>query len=1287
MSASAHASCSGCGKSFRADGLVRHQGKCKEYAAQEERRLKRWRSQAPAFVPFGHKRRRVEVAAAEEPRISQEVDQCETVVVAASGDDLLPTESSTSVAPLDQVLVEQSEQEPGSAGRQPSSGRPHRSNRGRLPARYRDNVPEGPAPLPPPSASPAGLPLCSRPEIVPQKTRTSANRFGLIREYDGPLPMVDPEDETPLDELADDSARRDSPADLSLGPDVTRTQRRGVLIAPYPNMSSFLFGRWFWNGAVTKSESDRADLLENCILHPEFNPQDLHGLNWKKIDRDLASTTADAGLWGSQDGWKFADVTLKVPLGNKTSPQDYTVSGLAYRPLEEVIAAVFSSELSAGFHYTPYQMLWQPPARPDGHDPPIEKVYGEVYTSCAFLDAHAELQRSPPEEGCNLPRAVVACMPWSDSTHLAEYGNASLWPIYLLFGNQSKYVRGRPSANACHHVAYIPKLPSDIDDLIHQHTTKEGIDKIVTHCRRELMHGIWRILLSDSFVHACRHGIVVKCYDGITRRLYPRFFTYSADYPEKALLATIRDMGNCPCPRCLVAKDAISAVGTPRDMSLRVRKARVDDVDRRYKVNLARSFIYEQGKGIASAAVENLLKPESLVPTNNAFSERLGEFLPNFHTLFVPDFLHEWELGVWKNIMIHLLRILHSEAESRVRELNSRFRQVPVFGRDTIRRFSDNVSEMKQMAARDFEDALQCFIPVIDRLLPSTHDAIVLDLLFDTATLHALHKLRLHVDSTVHAINVYFPIFTTSLRRFKQVTCAQFDTTELPKEARARMHRQQRQQQRSLGMGSTDSATGPTAAAPSTGLPIPTPRRKDFNMNTYKLHSLGDYPTCIVSVGTLDSHTTQIGELAHRIAKRRFARTSKKDFTKQMTDIERREARLLHMSHELSAQGDSSDSSPFPAPGPASAFQKADAAQEELIEGENAPLSVHHYIARSQKVYEYLPHFVRSHLQDPAAKDFVRRLKEHLLRRLDRTTDEDDPDDIIIPDDHHRAFHFEHERMYRHQTLRVNYTTYDVRRGQDIIHVATDHCHVMVRANEDLPEPPPEAGASEPHRTRQHSEPMFWYAKVLGIYHVNVLDYRTSTTATRPRRMEFLHIRWFGRDPDWRSGWAAKRLDRVGYVPESDDGAFDFLDPDDVIRGCHLIPAFAEGRTSSLLGPSALSRPSSNHDEDWERFYVNRFVDRDMFMRYLGGAVGHQTALAPSVVHLLALQGGELRSRNPGSESEEQAMAGDPVASASPSGGPALPDSELGLAFEDDELNDTDLEDEDYDSDVPFALL
>lgn len=47
------------------------------------------------------------------------------------------------------------------------------------------------------------------------------------------------------------------------------------------------------------------------------------------------------------------------------------------------------------------------------------------------------------------------------------------------------------------------------------------------------MHEVWRVLLDQEFQYAWIHGVEVLCGDGIRRRVYPRIFTYSADYPEK----------------------------------------------------------------------------------------------------------------------------------------------------------------------------------------------------------------------------------------------------------------------------------------------------------------------------------------------------------------------------------------------------------------------------------------------------------------------------------------------------------------------------------------------------------------------------------------------------------------------------------------------------------------------------------------------------------------------------------------------------------------------------------
>lgn len=47
------------------------------------------------------------------------------------------------------------------------------------------------------------------------------------------------------------------------------------------------------------------------------------------------------------------------------------------------------------------------------------------------------------------------------------------------------------------------------------------------------MHAVWLLLLDPDFMKAYEHGILIHCADGILRRLFPRFFTYSADYPER----------------------------------------------------------------------------------------------------------------------------------------------------------------------------------------------------------------------------------------------------------------------------------------------------------------------------------------------------------------------------------------------------------------------------------------------------------------------------------------------------------------------------------------------------------------------------------------------------------------------------------------------------------------------------------------------------------------------------------------------------------------------------------
>jgi hypothetical protein len=77
------------------------------------------------------------------------------------------------------------------------------------------------------------------------------------------------------------------------------------------------------------------------------------------------------------------------------------------------------------------------------------------------------------------------------------------------------------------------QLPASLENFLATISQKKNNTDLLAHCKRELFHAVWNILLDEEFLEAYKNGIVVKCYDGKYRRIYPQIFTYSADYPEK----------------------------------------------------------------------------------------------------------------------------------------------------------------------------------------------------------------------------------------------------------------------------------------------------------------------------------------------------------------------------------------------------------------------------------------------------------------------------------------------------------------------------------------------------------------------------------------------------------------------------------------------------------------------------------------------------------------------------------------------------------------------------------
>ena len=178
------------------------------------------------------------------------------------------------------------------------------------------------------------------------------------------------------------------------------------------------------------------------------------------------------------------------------------------------------------------------------------------------------------------------------------------------------------------------------------------------------------------------------------------------------------------------------------------------------------------------------------------------------------------------------------------------------------------------------------------------------------------------------------------------------------------------------------------------------------------------------------------------------------------------------------------------------------------------------------------------------------------------------------PDANERVF-IKDNTLYEHPLLTITYTTYDLKREQDSIHLNFGNQAVIVFSP-----------------TSQDPEPWL-YVHVVAIYHLLVF----TPTDTEPKRLELLWVRWMQRDSSQLQGPNASNYTRVSFTPDSGvpGEAFGFVDPSHVIRGCHLIPAFDHQRTRDRLGPS-ITRDAKG---DWRAFYANRYDTAGCWICYL----------------------------------------------------------------------------------------
>ncbi|KAF9643153.1 hypothetical protein BDM02DRAFT_3192107 [Thelephora ganbajun] len=302
------------------------------------------------------------------------------------------------------------------------------------------------------------------------------------------------------------------------------------LVGLFLNATIALLIQWFYSGMSTKSLADVQHLIDDVIMHEDFRAEDLHGINFaqevKKLDAFESSFEGK--------GWKESSVKIRVPCPgyecDETEAQEFEVPGVLHRDLVDIIKITCQDpDTFNSFHIVPFKEMWKPSESAE----PI-RLYREAYTSDEMVNVYEEVQNIPPDPSSpNIENVVIEILVYSDATQLAQFSTASAHPVYSFFGNLSKYICCQPGSHVAHHTAYFPQLPDLFTDWYRETFGQDPSDETITHCKRELIHVVWTLILNAAFMMAYEFGILVCFADKIVCRVFPHLFAYMADYPEK----------------------------------------------------------------------------------------------------------------------------------------------------------------------------------------------------------------------------------------------------------------------------------------------------------------------------------------------------------------------------------------------------------------------------------------------------------------------------------------------------------------------------------------------------------------------------------------------------------------------------------------------------------------------------------------------------------------------------------------------------------------------------------
>lgn len=150
---------------------------------------------------------------------------------------------------------------------------------------------------------------------------------------------------------------------------------------------------WKLTGSAQKSNAEVTQLVHEVLQALDFNIQDLSRFNAfnETSHFDAAQKEIPPEDTFRINKWKHVTINILVPTREKEKEgngQTFSIDGLLYRPILDVVWAVFTEVLSKTFHLTPFKWVWKSPIT--GRE---QCVYDELYASDAWNEAQDEIMK------------------------------------------------------------------------------------------------------------------------------------------------------------------------------------------------------------------------------------------------------------------------------------------------------------------------------------------------------------------------------------------------------------------------------------------------------------------------------------------------------------------------------------------------------------------------------------------------------------------------------------------------------------------------------------------------------------------------------------------------------------------------------------------------------------------------------------------------------------------------------------------------------------------------------